>query len=277
VDRHFIVRIEAYAVKAAREGKVETNWTDPNAAYEAGFTAFIRGALDSDRSAAFLASFTAFAERTALIGALNSLTQVTLKAMMPGVPDFYQGTELWDLSFVDPDNRRPVDFAVRMAALRKHDHAPDWATLAASWRDGHIKLALTKRLLALRQRLPDIFTHGRYQPLPVQGEDADRVIAFARSVGARTVIVIACRHFAAATERGRHWFDPASCKASVDLTRFHDLRSVLQGGRTFDSGALAIQTLCDTLPVAVLEAAASPLPRGRQAAASDRTEVSVSA
>src|SRR6185437_10869338 len=103
--------------------------------------------------------------RAALIGALNSLTQVTLKAMMPGVPDFYQGTEFWDLAFVDPDNRRPVDFGARTAALRTLVDAPDWPALTASWRDGHIKLALTKRLLALRERLPDIFTHGRYQPL----------------------------------------------------------------------------------------------------------------
>jgi (1->4)-alpha-D-glucan 1-alpha-D-glucosylmutase len=264
VDRHFVERIEAFAIKATREGKVETSWTDPDAAYEAVLTAFIRGALDSDRSAAFLASFSAFAKRTALIGAVNSLTQVTLKAMMPGVPDFYQGTELWDLSFVDPDNRRPVDFAARIAALGKHDHMPDWPGLAASWRDGAIKLALTKRLLALRQRLPDIFTHGRYQPLPVAGEDADRVIAFARSVGARTAIVVACRHSAVATDRGRHWFDPASCKACVDLTRFHGLRSALQAGRTFDSGVLTIEALCDVLPVAVLEATASPAPRGRQ-------------
>src|SRR6185437_362892 len=126
----------------------------------------------------------------------------------------------------------------------EHDHASDWPALAASWQNGRIKLALTKHLLALRQRLPDIFSYGRYQALRVNGEDADQVIAFARSVGARTVIVIACRHFAATTDRGRHWFDPASCQASVDLTGFHHLRSALQPGHTFDRGVLAIGTLC---------------------------------
>ncbi len=110
-------RIEAYAVKAAREGKLETSWLNPNEDYEEGLRGFVRAILDRKRAGAFLDSFEGFARRAALLGALNSLTQLALKATMPGVPDFYQGTEMWDLSLVDPDNRRPVDFAARQAAL----------------------------------------------------------------------------------------------------------------------------------------------------------------
>ena len=123
-----------YAIKAAREGKLETSWLNPNEDYERGLREFVRAILDRDRSAPFLDSFAALARRTALLGALTSLTQLVLKATMPGVPDFYQGTELWDLSLVDPDNRRPVDFAVRQATLAAE---PDWGALAENWTDGH--------------------------------------------------------------------------------------------------------------------------------------------
>ena len=109
--------MQAYALKAAREGKQETSWLNPNQAYEAGLRTFIERILDPAASAEFLDSIGTLAKRVALLGALNSLSQITLKATMPGVPDFYQGTEFWDLSLVDPDNRRPVDFAARAAAL----------------------------------------------------------------------------------------------------------------------------------------------------------------
>src|SRR5262249_20469284 len=109
----FVERMLAYAVKAAREGKQQTSWLAPNEGYEAGLQRFVARLLDPVHSQRFITSFEAFAHRAALMGALNSLTQATLKATMPGVPDFYQGTELWDLSLVDPDNRRPVDIAKR--------------------------------------------------------------------------------------------------------------------------------------------------------------------
>ena len=130
IDDDFVRRIEDYAVKAAREGKLETSWLDPDEDYERGLRDFVRAILDRGRSGPFLDSFDGFARRTALLGALNSLTQLVLKATMPGVPDFYQGTETWDLSLVDPDNRRPVDFAARQAALAAASE-PDWAALAS--------------------------------------------------------------------------------------------------------------------------------------------------
>src|SRR6266851_2010748 len=116
-DGPFLERMQAYALKAAREGKQETSWLNPNEAYEAGLKTFIARILDRSASVEFLDSLETLAQRVALLGALNSLSQIALKATMPGVPDFYQGTEFWDLSLVDPDNRRPVDFAERAAML----------------------------------------------------------------------------------------------------------------------------------------------------------------
>ena len=117
-DASFAERMQEYALKAAREGKQETSWLNPHAAYEAGVKSFIEKILDPSLSGEFLNSLQTLAQRLSLLGALNSLSQITLKATMPGVPDFYQGTELWDFSLVDPDNRRPVDFAERAGRAR---------------------------------------------------------------------------------------------------------------------------------------------------------------
>src|ERR1700761_32143 len=162
-DNTFVERMQAYALKAAREGKQETSWLNPHQAYEAGLQTFIARILDRSVSADFLDALEALARRVALLGALNSLSQITLKATMPGVPDFYQGTEFWDLSLVDPDNRRPVDFAARAVALAKVD-TPDWTDLTRNWRSGHLKLAWTRHLLKLRTEFAGLFADGDYQP-----------------------------------------------------------------------------------------------------------------
>ncbi len=179
IDDRFAERFQAYALKAAREGKQETSWLNPNQAYEAGLRTFLQRTLDRSASAEFLDSLQTLGQRISLLGALNSLSQVTLKATLPGVPDFYQGTELWDLSLVDPDNRRPVDFAKRASVLASVE-IPDWENLVQHWPDGHIKLAWTRHLLKLRNELADVFTDGDYRPLQVTGRHRDHVIAFAR-------------------------------------------------------------------------------------------------
>src|SRR6185312_2275279 len=115
----------------------------------------------------FLQSLKRFARRTSLIGALNSLSQTTLKATIPGVPDFYQGTELWDFSLVDPDNRRPVDFTARDATL--DTGATDMAAITENWADGRLKLFWTRHLLDMRARHAKVFTDGDYRPLAVEG------------------------------------------------------------------------------------------------------------
>jgi (1->4)-alpha-D-glucan 1-alpha-D-glucosylmutase len=213
IDSAFVERMCAYAVKAAREGKEETSWTNPNEPYEAGVQQFVRNLLDEKTSAAFLAAFGAFAERTALLGALNGLSQLALKGLLPGVPDFYQGTEFWDYSLVDPDNRRPVDFTARDRTLAAEPSS--WAELAANWRDGRIKLTLTRTLLHLRQEFAEIFRSGAYEPLPVAGRHAGHVIAFTRSFKRQRLIVGVGRHFATLTDGGRRW--PDAFEATIPL------------------------------------------------------------
>jgi (1->4)-alpha-D-glucan 1-alpha-D-glucosylmutase len=215
-NEYFVERIQAYALKAAREGKEETSWLNPNEAYERGLQTFIGKILDHAVSAEFLDALQTLARRGALLGALNSLSQLTLKATLPGVPDFYQGTEFWDLSLVDPDNRRPVDFVERRDALASVEH-PDWKHLIRHWPDGRLKLAWTRQLLRLRSELADVFTHGDYQPLEVSGQHADHVIAFARRYGRHAAIILVGRLFAPFTQGGREWptFETLDAAANV--------------------------------------------------------------
>src|SRR5262249_42151861 len=178
-DRSFVERMQAYVVKAAREAKEQTSWLNPDSLYEEGLTSFVEQLLDRKRSGAFLDAFEPFVARVALLGALNGLSQLALKLAVPGVPDFYQGTELWDLALVDPDNRRPVDFGECRFALGTIGEEVDWARLAASWSDGRIKLALMHKLLALRERAPELFSDAGYRAVEVTGPHRNEVIAFA--------------------------------------------------------------------------------------------------
>lgn len=248
IDETFVRRMEDYAIKAAREGKLETSWTDPDEGYEQGLRKFVRAILDRNAAGEFLDSFAAFARRTSLLGALNSLAQLVLKATMPGVPDFYQGTELWDLSLVDPDNRRPVDFAARQAALER---PADWPALAESWPDGRIKLALTRRLLQLRHELPALFRDGAYSPVEVDGPDREHVVAFLRTHRRSRVLVVAGRHFARKTDNGSHWpAGPWQAELQVDPALRSTLRDAL--GAAGPERSLELSRLFRTLPVAVL-------------------------
>ncbi|WP_316201194.1 MULTISPECIES: malto-oligosyltrehalose synthase [unclassified Bradyrhizobium] len=255
-------RLQAYALKAAREGKEETSWLNPNEAYENGLRAFIDRILDRERSSEFLQSLETLSRRLALLGALNSLTQLTLKATMPGVPDFYQGTEFWDLSMVDPDNRRPVDFAAREHALRACE-TPDWAHLADHWPDGRIKLAWTRELLKLRNQMPAVFTDGSYEPLEVSGRHADHVIAFARRRGRDAVVVVTVRNFAPFTDGGRVWPHADGFEAEVHARGY--IPADMQ------DGILAVSSIFTHLPAAAIpartDAAAHPPGRRRTAAA----------
>jgi (1->4)-alpha-D-glucan 1-alpha-D-glucosylmutase len=263
IDAHFVERMQAFAVKAAREGKQQTSWLAPNERYERGLEDFLRRLLDRGQSAAFIAAFDAFARRAALIGGLNSLAQLVLKAAMPGIPDFYQGTEFWDLSLVDPDNRRPVDFAALASALTSIDAKPDWRALASTWPDGRIKFALTRALLALRRRLPDIFTDGSYRPLAITGPHRNEIIAFARLAGRDAVIVVTGRRFGRATEKGRKWPSGGAWNAWVVTEGFSAMSNVLAGGNVMTAPTLAASDLFDVLPVAVLQAQYAPARRER--------------
>ncbi|HKW94026.1 MAG TPA: malto-oligosyltrehalose synthase [Methylomirabilota bacterium] len=193
-------RVTAYMEKATKEAKRNTSWINPNPAYDSAVRDFVGGLLGAD--SAFVRAFVPFQRLVAAHGAVNSLAQTLLKLVAPGVPDFYQGTELWELSLVDPDNRRPVDFAARRAlldALRARLPADDAAAcdltglcaeLLAHWPDARVKLYLTHRALTLRRRLSAVFALGDYRPLAPVGTHAEHVVALAR-VAERDAVIAA--------------------------------------------------------------------------------------
>ena len=186
--RTFRDRVAGWWRKALREAKLNSSWAAPDESYEAACQTFLEAALDPGRSAAFLADLTGFVEEIAPAGALNGLVQALLRCTAPGMPDLYQGCEGWDLSLVDPDNRRPVDYAARQGWLGQD---VDFAALLRSWRDGRVKQRLIAKLLDLRRRRPELFASGDYLPLSVEGTGADRVFAFVRQGGEAAVLVAA--------------------------------------------------------------------------------------
>ncbi|MBI1209410.1 MAG: malto-oligosyltrehalose synthase [Azospirillum sp.] len=213
-------RLAAFMTKALREAKTATSWNEPNQPYEEAAVGFVRALLAPGKANRFLADFLAFQQRVAVIGALNGLSQCLLKLTSPGVPDFYQGTEFWDFSLVDPDNRRPVDFAARQRALETGE--PDPAALVRTWRTGRIKQWVIQRSLALRNRQPALFTTGGYVPVEVTGAHAGRVAAYLRRDGESTAVVIAPRLAAPLLGscelpliRAERWADTALVKRGI--------------------------------------------------------------
>ncbi|WGV27214.1 malto-oligosyltrehalose synthase [Halotia branconii] len=195
----FVQRVKDYIIKAIREAKVHTAWLRPDNEYEEACTAFIEKVLDPAVSEQFLAAFRPFQQRIADYGIFNSLSQTLLKATAPGVPDFYQGTELWELSLVDPDNRRPVDFEQRRGYLSdireqiKTDILALIEELLTNKTDGRVKLFLTAQVLKARTEYLELFQNGDYLPLKIEGTHANHIIAFARRQANQTAIAIAPR------------------------------------------------------------------------------------
>jgi (1->4)-alpha-D-glucan 1-alpha-D-glucosylmutase len=260
----FARRIEEYMIKALREAKVHTSWITPNEPYEAAARQFVRRTLDRAASPAFLADVAEFQGPVGRAGMLNSLSQIVLKIASPGVPDFYQGTEVWDLSLVDPDNRRPVDYARRrelLASLREEEAAAPQglaARLLARPEDGRVKMHVTRAALRFRGAARDLFERGSYVPLSASGARSAHVCAFARRLGPRAAVAAAGRFFLAlgAAERppvGRAaWGDTAlALPADLSETAWRD---ALTGRRIRAGATLALADLFAELPAALLEA-----------------------
>ena len=180
-------RVAGWWRKALREAKLNSSWAAPDEAYEASCQSFLDAALDWKRSAAFLNDLVGFVEEIAPAGAVNGLTQALLRCTVPGMPDLYRGTEGWDFSLVDPDNRRPVDYGWRRAALEAEAPLGD---LLTGWRDGRIKQRVIATALHVRQRWPEVFRDGGYAPVRTD----DHAIAFCRHAGDRAVLVAAPLH-----------------------------------------------------------------------------------
>jgi (1->4)-alpha-D-glucan 1-alpha-D-glucosylmutase len=180
-----VERALAYMEKAIREAKVHTSWTHTNADYEEALRGFVRSVLADQK---FTADLAAFVAPLVQAGRVNALAQTLLKLTAPGVPDLYQGTEVWDLSLVDPDNRRPVDYDLRRRFLCELECGVTPEQMWARVDEGIPKLWLIRQALALRRRRPELFgPQGDYQPLLAEGERAEHVVAFARGAGVVTV------------------------------------------------------------------------------------------
>ncbi|NDJ19702.1 malto-oligosyltrehalose synthase [Myxacorys almedinensis] len=257
----FTTRVKDYLLKAIREAKVYTAWLRPNATYEDACMRFVEAVLDPSSSNQFLESLLPFQQKIAFYGVLNSLSQVLLKITSPGCPDFYQGCELWDLSLVDPDNRRPVDFEQRAAFLTDIQHRiqTDLSSLVVELletkEDGRIKLFLVLQALKARTKYLSVFQEGSYQPLEVVGAQCDRVIAFARQQEHTSVITVVPRFLTTLVQPGEYplgnqiWADttiklPAQCSSA-----WHDL---ITGQSIEQGGDLRVGELLNQFPVALL-------------------------
>ncbi|UXY15349.1 malto-oligosyltrehalose synthase [Chitiniphilus purpureus] len=251
-------RVMQWLEKAQREAKQETDWLSPHEEYEAASRAFVAALLVPDSE--FVARLAAFVGRIAAAGALNGLTQTVLRLTVPGVPDLYQGCEFWDHSLVDPDNRRPVDFASREAALalleRGGTGAP-WSTLLARWRDGRVKQALIARLLAARQAAPELFTIGRYLPLTLSGTCAGHALAFCRSHGEAQLLVVVPLRMQALLDGAMQpalppavWGDTALALPDELVGDWHD---VLDGRAMRLTPHCAVAGLLGAMPFAILQ------------------------
>jgi (1->4)-alpha-D-glucan 1-alpha-D-glucosylmutase len=206
----FVDRIKEYIIKAVREAKVHTEWIKPDMAYETAYLSFLEKILDPLEGNAFLREFLPFQKKISHYGMLNSLSQALIKITAPGVPDLYQGTELWDLNLVDPDNRRPVNFEHRVALLddirkrAEEDPLKFINELLASPQDGRIKLFLVYQALQARKNALTVFQHGGYIPLRTLGRFERSVIAFARRHDEAWALSIAPRFLCAVVEEGKY-------------------------------------------------------------------------
>lgn len=261
LGREVVRRVQEYAIKAAREAKRRTSWTDQDASYERALLAFI-SSLAKDRT--FCGEMAQFVERIAPAAATNSLSMTVLKCISPGTPDFYQGTDMWDFSLTDPDNRRAVDFSKRRSLL---DRLPDAGTsperrlstsrqLLERWGTGALKLFVTKELLWLRREHAELFSRGAYHALTSSGTGAGNVIGAARQRGDRWAIAVTPRQSLAVAGPGRFPLgDTAWGATSLRLpanapVRYRDIFT----GATLEAtrGRLRVAQCLEELPVAVL-------------------------
>jgi (1->4)-alpha-D-glucan 1-alpha-D-glucosylmutase len=218
---------------------------------------FVRDALDVSRPNAFLSAFLPFQERVARLGVRNSLVQTALKLTLPGMPDIYQGAELWDLTLVDPDNRRPVDYGKRIelleevAAVLERNRRTAILDLLEDWRDGRVKLAVIATLLAHRRDHSKLFAQGGYEPLTATGSSADQICAFARRHEDDTLMVAAAR-FPVRCEAEPDWTGTEIPwpQAASSKTHWRDLFSGHVVERRGEG--VSVETVLEGMPAAVL-------------------------
>ncbi|HZQ23875.1 MAG TPA: malto-oligosyltrehalose synthase [Terriglobales bacterium] len=261
----FQKRLQDYMVKATREAMVHTKWTVPNVRHEKALVDFIAAIMKPGESNDFLADFLQFQNQVAVYGALNGLSQVLIKVTFPGVPDFYQGSELWDLRLVDPDNRGPVDFHDRMFRFAEVCRNPrseqtEIPELLENWPDGRIKLFIACRSLSFRGANPELFTSGHYLPLSTTGSKKEKLFAFARRSGGNWALVLTPR---LVTQIGllhnMLWSKEAWGQTAITLPRnAPEIWTDVFTGRTVESAvasgksSLMLRDVLSDLPLALL-------------------------
>lgn len=260
-DPDFLPRIRDYMVKAVREAKVHTAWIKPDEAYEEAVLSFIDNILREDEANTFLQEFLPFKRKVAHFGMLNSLTETLIKMTAPGVPDFYQGTEYWNFSLVDPDNRRPVNYERRKSSLQEirtrsvSDLTGLITDLLATMEDGRIKQFLIYQALRFRHRNPLLFQEGDYLPLEVIGPGRGHLIAYARRLKNSCAITVAPRHLAGWLQEGAlpvgHdvWQETY---LSLPMSGPVDWQDMLSGAHVAGETEMAIGTILKRLPVSIL-------------------------
>ncbi len=260
-SREFVERMKEYVIKAVREAKVHTAWLKPDSEYEQAFLNFLDKLLDEREDNPFLKEFQPFQAKISFYGMLNSLSQTLLKSTCPGIPDVYQGTELWDLSLVDPDNRRPVDFELRRRHLKELMRGAETdlleliETVLAHPDDGRIKMFLIHRVLSARRERPELFLQGAYLPIEAQGAKAGHIIAFARNYGGEMAVTAAPRFCTALVESGdfplgpRVWEDTELVLSGGPPSRWRD---AITGRIVLHKHPLPVSDVLTHFPVALL-------------------------
>jgi (1->4)-alpha-D-glucan 1-alpha-D-glucosylmutase len=249
-------RLVRYMLKAAREAKLRTSWTDSDAAYEDALTSFVREALEPGEDAPFLFDVARLVSRIAASGFSNSLARIVVHLTAPGTPDLYQGDEFWDFTLVDPDNRGQIDYEVREAALDRLEEAKSHFAVenGVDLTDNKLKLLVTHRMLDARRSAPRLFTDGGYEPLITRGRRAENLIAFARTEGERAAVTIAprliCDLEAGSEQPNSWWGDTIVCLPE----RLGDRRwrAPIDGRKISGQLELRVAELLRPLPVAVL-------------------------
>jgi (1->4)-alpha-D-glucan 1-alpha-D-glucosylmutase len=275
-------RLQAYAIKASREAMVNTRWTLPNLPHERALKGFVASILRRSKGNSFLRDFSTFQDRVAYYGMINSLSQTLLKIASPGIPGFYQGSELWDFRLVDPDNRQPVDFAKRramIAGLKEMDQSPSFSLpeeLTQNWQDGRIKLYLIWKALTFRREHGQLFSNGSFSQAEVHGERKENVSGFLRHHAKEWAMIVVPRWLARPHEtvgRSHHerfWTDteirlqagaPAIWRNV--LTGEEMQSNILRGQRS-----LAGASLLRRFPVALLSGTRSSSAEGKKQRAS---------
>jgi (1->4)-alpha-D-glucan 1-alpha-D-glucosylmutase len=246
-------RLDQYIIKAAREAKMRTTWTTPDAPYEAALRSFVRAVLTPGEDAPFLADVARLVSRIAMAGAWNALSRLFVHLTAPGTPDIYQGDELWNFVLVDPDNRRPVDYAARQSALDSLESAKRFNSVDPF--DSRTKLTLIQRILQARRTHPALFASGNYQPLVATGERASHVVAYLRSHEDQHAICMAPRllcELEVSRDFGAWWGDTAVQLPVASVGGKRSWVSIVDGERLEVAGPLPLRSTASQFPGAVL-------------------------